>query len=59
MAPYPTWDIFPRNGKESFQVMQSEKGEDMLLKKNFFVGKSRHVLDSTRGYRLRFKIKLF
>ena len=40
MAPYPSWDIFPRSGKDSFQAMRSEKGEDMLLKKNFFVGKS-------------------
>ena len=48
MAPYTSWDIFPKGGKDSFQAMRSEKGEDMLLKKNFFVGKSWYILESCR-----------
>ena len=44
MAPYSSWDIFPRSGKDSFQAMRSEKGEEMLLKNNFFVGKSGYIL---------------
>ena len=35
----PSWDIFPEVGRKAFQNMRSEGGEEMVLKKNFFVRK--------------------
>ena len=39
VGPVPSWDLFPPQAKEIFQALRSDAGEDMVLKKNFFVEK--------------------
>ena len=39
VAPIPAWDRFPEEGREVFQTLRSDQGEDMVLKNNFFVGR--------------------
>ena len=47
----PSWDIFPEVGRKAFQNMRSEGGEEMVLKKNFFVRKlSEPVLKLPKQY---------
>ncbi|XP_066286428.1 coelenterazine h 2-monooxygenase-like isoform X2 [Branchiostoma lanceolatum] len=37
VKPVPGWDNFPKSGKKAFQALRSPGGEEMVLKKNFFV----------------------
>ena len=39
VAPIPSWDDFPDVARKVFKAMRTEGGEEMVLKKNFFVGK--------------------
>ena len=43
VAPIPAWDRFPENAREVFQTLRSDQGEDMVLKNNFFVGRSQNI----------------
>ncbi|XP_039248495.2 haloalkane dehalogenase-like [Styela clava] len=37
VAPLESWNEFPEGGRKAFQGMRSPAGEEMVLKKNFFV----------------------
>ena len=39
VAPVPSWDDFPEVARKVFKAMRTDAGEEMVLKKNFFVGK--------------------
>jgi len=39
VCPLPSWDEFPENARNIFQAMRSPNGEELVLKKNFFVKK--------------------
>ena len=37
VGPVPSWDMFPDVARKMFQALRSDAGEELVLKKNFFV----------------------
>ena len=48
VAPIPTWDEWPDNGRDIFQAFRSSAGEEVVLEKNVILGGDVSVKDNIR-----------